>query len=130
MGIIHSRRGRCGWFALRSTSIEYLLGVRTFHVTSSLNRESITRAGLDWNLMAASPGIAGSPGPEVAGVFLCRDQFEVDWFVRMNNTGGPVDVWSVDEVDAESLIDNGSGFHYVNEPIPPDRLTLVHRDLR
>ncbi|MCW3159649.1 hypothetical protein [Micropruina sonneratiae] len=79
--------------------------------------------------MAASPGITGSFSPEVAGVFLCRDQFEVDWFVRMNNTGGPVDVWAVDGVGGESLIDNGSGYHYVNEPIPPDRLTLLRRDL-
>lgn len=106
-----------------------LLGVRTFHVTSSLNRESITSAGLDWQRMAASPGIAGSLRPEVAGVFLCRDQFEVDWFVRMNNTCGPVDVWSVDGVDAEALIDNGSGYHYVDAPIPPGRLTLLRRDL-
>jgi len=27
---------------------------------------------------------------------FCHDDFEVDLFVRMNNTGGPADVWAVD----------------------------------
>lgn len=38
--------------------------VRAFHVTSSRNRESIGLVGLDWERMAASPGIAGSLRPE------------------------------------------------------------------
>lgn len=113
-----------------SVGVGYCPGVRAFHVTSSRNRESIGLVGLDWERMAASPGIAGSLVPEVAGVFLCQDQFEVAWFVRMNNTGGPVEVWSVQGVDYQSLIDNGSGYHYVSNPIPPDRLTLIHRDLK
>ena len=45
--------------------------VRAFHVTSSRNRESVRLVGLDWERMAASPGIAGSLVPVVAGVFLC-----------------------------------------------------------
>lgn len=36
--------------------------VRAFHVTSSRNRESVRLVGLDWERMAASPGIAGSLG--------------------------------------------------------------------
>ncbi|SPD85255.1 protein of unknown function [Micropruina glycogenica] len=35
----------------------------------------------------------------------------------------------VDDVEAESPIDNGSRCHYVSKPIPPDRLTLLHREL-
>jgi hypothetical protein len=33
--------------------------------------------------------------PEEEGVFLCRDEFEAGFFVQINNTGGPVDVWAV-----------------------------------
>ncbi len=98
--------------------------VRLYHVTSRLNRASIAEHGLDWERMGAAPGIAGSPTPEVAGVFLCRDEFEVGWFARMNNTGGPVDVWEVDGVDPDSLVDNGSGYGYLAAKIPASQLTL------
>jgi hypothetical protein len=67
---------------------------RLFHVTSARNRESILAHGLDWTYMGAAPGIAGSSAPEEQGVFLCLNEFDVDFFVRMNNTGGPVDVWA------------------------------------
>ena len=80
-----------------------------FHVTSAMNRESILVHGLDWTRMGAAPGIAGSPVPEEDGVFLCRDEFEAGFFVRMNNTGGPVDVWAVTGVDEQRLVTTGSG---------------------
>lgn len=79
--------------------------------------------------MGASPGIAGSLTAEVAGNYLCLDESEADWFVRLNNTGGPVDVWSVDGVDEISLIDNGSGHSYLAERIPAGSLTLLRRDI-
>jgi hypothetical protein len=100
-----------------------------FHVTSSRNRASIEANGLDWCLMEASPGIAGSRAPEQQGCFVCRTQFELDWFVRMNNTGGPVDVWAIDGIDEQDLIDAGSGFYYVPMTVPPDRLELVRSDI-
>lgn len=103
---------------------------RLLHVTSTRNRESITRYGLDWSLMGAAPGIAGSPVPEVEGTFLCRDESECDWFVRMNNTGGPVDVWAVDGVDEVDLVDSSTGFCYLPARIPPSRVTLVRREAR
>ncbi len=56
------------------------------------------RHGLDWTRMAAAPGIAGSREAEEEGVFLCRDESEVSFFARINNTGGPVHVWAVDEI--------------------------------
>jgi len=62
-------------------------------------------------------------------VFLCRDEFEAEWFVDMNNTGGPVDVWAVEGVDPQSLVDNGNGHAYVSEWIPASRLTLLRIDL-
>ena len=100
-----------------------------FHVTSSLNRASITEHGLDWNRMGSSPGIAGSPTPEVAGVYLCLDEFEADWFVRLNNTGRPVDVWRIDGVDEAYLIDNGRGHSYTEQKICPSQLTLLRRSI-
>lgn len=42
--------------------------------------------------MKDAAGIAGSRLPEQQGVFLCLDEFEVDWSVRMNNTGDALDV--------------------------------------
>jgi hypothetical protein len=99
---------------------------RLFHVTSSLNRESIAIHGLDWTRMGATRGIAGSTRPEEAGVFLCGD-LDVDFFVRMNNTGGPVDVWAVDGIDNARLVTTGSGFQYVPARIPAGQLALVEQ---
>lgn len=101
---------------------------RLFHVSSSANRESILAHGLDWQRMSAR-GIAGSDRPEQAGCFLCRDDWEVDWFVKMNNTGGPVDVWAVDGVDPRELVDSPQGHCYVGSPISAEHLTLIRRDI-
>jgi hypothetical protein len=100
---------------------------RLFHVTSRLNRESIAAHGLDWTLMGAAPGIAGSCRPEAEGVYLCRDEFEVSFFVSLNNTGSPVDVWVVDGTDDNQLIDGGSGFLYLPARIPARQLALLDR---
>ena len=88
-----------------------------FHVTSALNRDSILAHGLDWTRMGAAPGIAGSLTPEEEGVFLCRDGFEADFFVRINNPGGPVDVRALAGLQADELIRAGCGF----ADIPPPR---------
>ena len=103
--------------------------MRAYHVTSSRNRASIAEHGLDWERMGGVSGIAGSPVPETEGVFLCRDEIEADWFVRLNNTGGPVDVWLVEGLQPGSLVDNGSGFEYVRHKIAAADLTLLRRDL-
>ena len=60
--------------------------------------------------MGAAPGIAGSTVPEEDGVFLCPDEFTAGFFIRMNNSGGPVDLWAVSGIDEEPMLDNGSGF--------------------
>lgn len=102
---------------------------RFFHVTSSVNRGSIQANGLDWTLMGAAPGIAGSRAPEREGCFLCRDDYEAEWFVRLNNTGGPVDVWAVDGLEEEALIESPEGHFYVPHIIHRKHLTLVLQDL-
>jgi hypothetical protein len=102
---------------------------RLFHVTSELNRESILEHGLNWDFMGPACGIAGSRHPEGEGVFLCRDEGEAQWFIRMNNTGGPADVWAVDDVELADLRDNESGCHYLAARVPPSRVTLVARSL-
>jgi hypothetical protein len=102
---------------------------RLFHVTSVRNRESVTAHGLDWTMMKDSPGIAGSRRPEQDGCFLCLDESEVDWFVRMNNTGGPVDVWVVDDVDTDDLVVSGEGHSFFPGIIPAHSLKLLRRDI-
>ena len=97
---------------------------RLFHVSSLANRASILAHGLDWTLMGAAPGIAGSSAPEAEGVFLC-DEFEVGFFLSMNNTGGLVDVWAVAGVDERDLVESGNGFCYYAAKVPPGQVTLV-----
>lgn len=100
-----------------------------FHVTSIRNRKSIHTHGLDWSRMADVSGIAGSRRPEVDGVFLVEDHFTAEFFVRINNTGGAVDIWAVDDVDPDDPVDAGSGFSYVPYRIDPHRLTLHDQGL-
>lgn len=78
--------------------------------------------------MAAAPGIAGSRGPEAEGCFLALDEDTAEWFVQMNNTGGPVDVWEVRDVDLDAFVEC-SGYAYLPAVIPPTRLRLVRTDL-
>lgn len=78
--------------------------------------------------MGAARGIAGSSRPEQLGCFLCEED-EVDWFVRMNNTGGPVDVWVVSEIAEDSLVYSAEGYGYVSSPVPADRLRLIRVDI-
>jgi hypothetical protein len=101
---------------------------RYFHVSSSRNRESIRAHGLNPSLMHAARGIAGSTSPEVEGIFLGVDE-DVDWFVRMNNTGGTVDVWAVDGIESKVLVPNGSGYFYFPGSVPADKVTLLAADL-
>ena len=100
-----------------------------FHVTSVLNRESIRAHGLDWSRMGAARGIAGSTRPEADGIFLCGEEFTVEFFLRMNNTDSAADVWQVDGVDPNQLRDNGNGFEYLPERVGVGRLSLVRMDV-
>ncbi|MER5398145.1 hypothetical protein [Streptomyces sp. NPDC002599] len=100
-----------------------------FHVSSVLNRRSIAQHGLDWTRMGAAPGIAGSRRPEVEGIFVCQGEETAEFFLQINNTGGPVDLWSVDGIDEGLLLDNGNGFFYLPGRIPAARLRLVRSDV-
>ncbi|MFE5591409.1 hypothetical protein [Streptomyces sp. NPDC056549] len=100
-----------------------------FHVSSILNRRSIAQHGLDWARMSAAPGIAGSSRPEVEGIFVCRGEEEADFFLQINNTDGPVDLWSVHGIDEASLLDNGNGFVYLPDRIPAAQVRLVRSDI-
>ncbi len=101
---------------------------RLFHVTSSRNRESIQAHGLDWTRMAGAPGIAGSHTPEQHGCFLCLGEFEMQWFVDMNNTDGTVDVWEVERIDVDDLVESPEGYFYLPRVIPPEQLALWRSD--
>ncbi|ABW11620.1 hypothetical protein Franean1_2184 [Parafrankia sp. EAN1pec] len=100
-----------------------------FHVTSVANRDSILKYGLDWSRMGHARGIAGSRGPEVDGVFLCRDEWEANWFIDLNNTGGPVDVWTVADVTLSDLDESPHGYLFLPRRIPASQLTLARRDV-
>lgn len=99
-----------------------------FHVSSSRNRASIDERGLDSRRMGLARGIAGSHKPEADGIFVC-DESLLDFFIDMNNTGGPVDVWAVDGVDDSELVASNSGFSYVPRAVPRPCLTLVRGDI-
>jgi hypothetical protein len=97
-----------------------------FHVSSVANRASIAKHGLDWRLMGAAPGIAGSSRPEVKGCFVCVDEWEVEWFAStINNTGGPVDIWEVEGLTVADLIESPSGHHWYPGTIASARMRLL-----
>lgn len=79
--------------------------------------------------MGAAPGIAGSREPEIDGVFVCASEFDAGFFIRMNNTGGPVDLWIIDGIDEEQLLTTGSRFSYYPGPITAGSLTLARESL-
>lgn len=100
-----------------------------FHVSSVRNRESILTHGLDWTRMGAARGIAGSREPEQQGCFLALDEGEADWFIALNNTGGAVDVWRVENVDRNLLVESPEGHYYFPGVIEPDQVVLVRKDV-
>jgi hypothetical protein len=104
--------------------------VTFFHVTSSMNRESIEEFGLDWSRMGSARGIAGSYEPEQKGCFLCEDESETNWFIRMNNTGGTVDVWEVTGVSPSELVQSPEGHFFVPRTVPKECMTLVRPDIQ
>ena len=79
--------------------------------------------------MGAAPGIAGSRRPEQEGCFLAANEWERDWFIQMNNTGGSVDVWEVRGINADDLIQSPGGHYYFPGVIPATELRLIQRDL-
>ena len=99
------------------------------HVSSTRNRDSIRAHGLDRRRMGDAPGIAGSTRPEQDGVFVCRDEFECEFFVSMNNTGGPVDVWALGGVSEDELVQSPEGFLYLPRAVPVAALRLARTDV-
>jgi hypothetical protein len=96
-----------------------------FHVSAAANRESIARHGLDWRRMGAAAGVAGSPTPEVAAIFLA-DDWSVDFFLQMAYKVS--DVWAVD-VTGLWLEGGPDGWYIVPQPIPASRLRLARTDV-
>ena len=80
--------------------------------------------------MGAARGIAGAHSPEVQGIFLCVEDWEAQWFIEMNNTGGPVDLWEVAGVELRELLVSPEGGHqYIGRPIPPAAVHLLRQDI-
>ncbi|MFN2468292.1 MAG: hypothetical protein ABR521_09235 [Gaiellaceae bacterium] len=115
-----------GFFG-RRWELEVRLGTEPmYHVTPSVNRDSIAAHGLDWQRMASEPGIAGSMEPELAAVFLCESLDAASFFVWMASR--TVDIWEVD-VTGRWLESGPDGWYMLPEPVPRDRIRLVQRDL-
>ncbi|MGZ4736687.1 MAG: hypothetical protein ACXVKA_12490 [Acidimicrobiia bacterium] len=94
-----------------------------FHATDVVNRDSILRHGLDWRQMGAARGIAGSDEPEIEGIFLFDDMFDIGWWSRM--AGRPTDIWAV-RVDGIHLQSLGSQeWIIVRTSIEVERLRLL-----
>jgi hypothetical protein len=51
-------------------------------------------------------------------------------FVRINNTGGAVDVWAVDGIELDQLQNSPEGFRYFPGKIAPQQITLIRLDLQ
>jgi hypothetical protein len=102
---------------------------RFFHVTSSRNRSSIQKYGLDWKRMGAVGNVAGGSLPEQEGIFVCEDYEGVEYFSRMNGTGGPLDVWAIDGFSPSQLVETAEGYFFLPEAIPPERLKLLQKDI-
>lgn len=104
-----------------------------FHVSPTVNRASIAEHGLDWRRMSGS-GIAGSSAPEAEGIFLCGSNSDMGFFAGMRSD--PCDVWAVQVDDlwleGDPGADGGGSDHWViaTQPIAPQRLRLVHREIR
>jgi hypothetical protein len=120
----------------RSSEVRTLLGYNTamaeseaprYHVSPSVNRESIRRFGLDWSRMEPDhQGIArGWPGlPETDGIFLTAPDIEdARWFARMGS-GRRVDIWRVD-VSGLLVEEHEGGWWVCRDAIPSSRLRLV-----
>jgi hypothetical protein len=114
------KRSGSGWG--RRTQLEVRRGHGSmYHVTACANRDSIRQHGLDWRLMGAAPGVAGSTNPELPGIFL-QEHADDDFFVQMSRT--TTDMWEVN-VNALWLESGPSGWWVVTSPIGPERLRLL-----
>jgi hypothetical protein len=121
-----SRNPRIGPRARRRRLAVFQPAGPKFHVSSTLNRDSIGEHGLDWNRMGAAPGVAGRMSHDLPATFV-EDHLEAcDFFIRMARF--PVDVW---EVNTEGLWAEGGpdGWLMIPEPIAPDRVCLVRRNV-
>jgi hypothetical protein len=94
-----------------------------YHVSASVNRDSILSHGLDPARMGAALGIAGSPTAEAEGAFLARGLAEAHWFASFGAVT-PVDVWSVDVCGLRIEVGD-EGYLLCRARIPPSRLRLV-----
>lgn len=101
-------------------------GSEVFHASAVANRDSIRRHGLDWRRMGAARGIAGSTKPELPGIFICDCMEDISFFLHMARCA--TDVWSVD-ADGLWCETGPSGWWVISQPIGPERLRLVARDI-
>ncbi len=95
-----------------------------FHISASVNRESILLQGLDWRRMGEAPGLFGNREPELPVIWVCEE--DRLWLVG-SDAPFQVDVWAVNCEGLTIHVDEGSQLCYLTDPVPGDRLRLVRR---
>jgi hypothetical protein len=96
-----------------------------FHISASVNRESIRRHGLDNRYMGAAPGVFGIRELHGFQIYVC--EWDHIWLVGHRATF-PTDLWAV-RSDREVLKVSGTGVSYLEGPVPPEALRLVLSDI-
>jgi hypothetical protein len=104
-----------------------------WHVSPSVNRESVERHGLDWRRMGATGGIGHgptmqTPRPEAECIWLCVSLDEARWF-RDLTSHTAVDVWEVDVRDLP-VEEADDSWPFLRVPIAPERVRLVEEHRR
>src|ERR1039457_3039886 len=86
-----------------------------FHVTSTLNRETILAHGLDWTRMGR-PGVSPEPGARGSGRVLVPGRIRGRLLRADEQHRRPVDAWSVTGIDEQHLITSGSRVDCGDDP--------------
>jgi hypothetical protein len=115
-----------GWRERRWTLTVRMGEEIMFHVTAASNRESIAAHGFDSQRMGTATGIAGSPQPELPGVFVCDSREAAQFFVDMARW--PCDVWAI-RADGLWVESGPVGWELLPVPVEAERVTLVERDV-
>ena len=79
--------------------------------------------------MGEARGIAGSDVPEQEGIFLCDSEDEAEFFLMFNSGDGLLDLWAVEGVQQDELIESSEHFYFVVRSIPASQVSLVRQDI-
>src|SRR5258708_28918478 len=88
------------------------------HGAASRLTRGAARAG--WLCSRREPTVSGEFGREPG-------QFQTGFFIGLNNTGGPVDVWAITGIDERQLTEAPNRFRCYPAKIPASQVTLIQQ---